>query len=212
MIEFVIPGTNFRVSHHSQDDGGGTWFGQEYVRVLTTRYQRRWLRCLEWCSGPGFIGFGLLAHGLCYHVTLQDRQASLSEGIDQTCRQNECQDRVSFCAGDSISGLPQQQFDLIVANPPHYLECPGDDNYQRLAVDPEWQAHRDFYQHAGRYLAPNGRIIMQENQAGSLNGVSDFWHMIHSNGLEITAYWTSQQFWAVQGPTQIYYIEIKKRQ
>jgi methylase of polypeptide subunit release factors len=212
MIEYTIPNSQFVVSHNSQDDGGGTWFGQEYIDILTTRYQHRWNRCLEWCSGPGFIGFAILAHDLCDQLVLQDTHAAVENGIVQTLHQNNCKNKVTFYSGNSIQCIPAQQFDLIVANPPHYLECPGNDNYQRLAVDCDWAAHRDFYQHVGRYLAPDGMILMQENRAGSLGGVSDFWNMIHSNGLQITAYWSSQEFWNTQGPAQIYYIEIKHQQ
>lgn len=209
MIEYQIPGTQFRVIHNSQDDGGGTWFGQEYTDILTSRYQGRWPRCLEWCSGPGFIGFAMLARGLCDRLVLHDRHHALAQGIAITCDQNFCSSQVEFYAGESINCLPEQQFDIIVANPPHYLECPGNDNYQRLAVDRDWAAHRDFYRHVGRYLAPDGMILMQENQAGSLRGVNEFWDMIHSNGLQITSYWTSKRFWDTNGPAQIYYIEIK---
>jgi methylase of polypeptide subunit release factors len=209
-MEFSVPTRpNFRICHHSADDGGGSWFGQEYVNMLQTRYDRRWQHCLEWCSGPGFIGFGILANGLCDRLTLQDRHAPLANHIAETMAINSVQDRVDFYAGPTLACIPPCQFDLVVANPPHYLECPGDENYQRLAVDPGWAAHENFFQLIPRYLAPDGVIVLQENQAGSLSGPSEFWHMIHCNGLKITAYWTSPQFWEVDGPTQIYYIEIR---
>ena len=212
-MEFVVPGSQgFRVSYDSWDDGGGTWFGQDYITQLKQRYQRRWQHCLEWCSGPGFIGFAMLAHDMCDKITFQDCKASLQTHIDITCSWNACGHRVQFYAGDCVDCVPERQFDLVVANPPHYLSCPGDENYQRLAVDQDWKAHHRFFQSISRYLAPEGVIIMQENQAGSLNGVREFWNMIHGSDLEITGYWTSQQYWHSRGPTQIYYIEIKKPQ
>lgn len=200
---------DFRVVHHSADDGGGTWFGQEYLTMLQSRYSRRWRHCLEWCSGPGFIGFGILSQGLCDRLTLQDRHQSLDENIARTGLINRVQDRVDFYSGPNLECIPEREFDLVVANPPHYLECPGDANYQRLAVDPGWRAHQDFFRLIPRYLSPDGIIVLQENQAGSLAGPREFWDMIHSNGLKITAYWTSPRFWEVDGPTQIYYIEIQ---
>jgi methylase of polypeptide subunit release factors len=105
--------------------------------------------------------------------------------------------------------LPDQvQFDLVVANPPHYLECPGDDNYQRIAVDINWQSHQDFFAHIGQHLTDNGVILLQENQAGSLNGVEDFRTFIESNGLRVQDSFVSDKFFDPNGPTQIYYIEI----
>jgi methylase of polypeptide subunit release factors len=209
MIEFAIPGqTHFKVYHDSQDDGGGTWFGQEYVSQVSQRYGKV-NRCLEWCSGPGFIGWALLAHDLCDHITFQDCHAAVSQGISITADRNNSTDRAAFWCGNTVSCIPPQQFDLVVANPPHYLECPGDENYQRLAVDTDWSAHQSFFAQISSYLAPNGRILLQENQAGSLKGVADFWHMIFSNRLRVSAYWTSPDFYDTAGPTQIYYIEIQ---
>lgn len=209
-MEFAIPGQpQWRVSYDSRDEGGGTWFGQEYIEVLQKKYSTQWHHCLEWCSGPGFIGFGIMAHGLCQNLTLQDRHAPLTDHVNQTCVWNNCKTRTDFFLGDSIGCIPARQFDLIVANPPHYLECPGDDNYQRLAVDTNWQTHENFFQNVSFYLARDGIILLQENQAGSLRGVYEFWDMIHNNRLEVTAYWTSTRYWNAQGPTQIYYIEIQ---
>lgn len=209
-MDFRIPGQeHFVVEHNSWEDGGGTWFGQEYVDILINRYQSRWHSCLEWCSGPGFIGFALLAHRLCERLVLHDCHGDLADNIQKTAQRNSVQDQVRFYVGDSIQCLPQQKFDLVVANPPHYLVCPGDDNYQRLAVDKDWQAHRNFFQSISTYLAQDGIILLQENQAGSLNGVTEFWQMIHNNNLRISAYWSSPRFWDTKGPTQIYYIEIK---
>lgn len=212
-MEFQIPGKEFVVCHDSSEDGGGSWFGQEFITAIRSRYQRRFRRCLEWCSGPGFIGFGIMAYDLCDQLVLMDRNPQAQVSVHQTCDRNQCRDRTEFYLCDRIDKLPHQpQFDLVVANPPHYLECPGDANYQRLVVDPGWQIHREFFENIGSRLAPDGVILLQENQAGSLAGVADFWQMIHGNGLEITAYWTSPEHWNTAGPTQIYYIEIQHRQ
>ena len=195
-MNFAVPGReNFQISYHSTEDGGGTWFGQEYVTELQ-RYNRRFGRCLEWCSGPGFIGFALLAHGICDDLILMDHH----------------RDRVQFYNLDRVSAFPDhERFDLVVANPPHYLVCPGDDNYQRIAVDPDWQAHEEFYGHIGNHLNPDGMILMQENQAGSLQGPAEFLPMIERNGLRLTGYWTSPQHFDRAGPTQIYYMEIRQK-
>lgn len=211
-MNFAIPGReSFVVQHHSAEDGGGTWFGQEYVSQIR-RYQRQFDRCLEWCSGPGFIGFALLAHGLCRDLTLVDRHAPSADSVSATARANGCESQVRFFNADRISLLPRdQQFDLVVANPPHYLQCPGDDNYQRIAVDQGWQAHYEFYQNISGYLNPESVILMQENQAGSLLGPGEFMPMIEAHGLKVTGYWTSPGYFDRSGPTQIYYLEIRQK-
>lgn len=213
MMQWRTPGPHaISVSYHSDQDGGGTWFGQDYIPVLR-RYQRRFATCLEWCAGPGFIGFNILSHDLCDRLVLVDSWQPCLSSVAETVRSNGLADRVqAFCAASLADWPDLGPIDLVVANPPHYLECPGDDNYQRLAVDPDWQAHRDFYQHIGSRLADDGMILMQENQAGSLGGVEDFRDMIETNGLEIADSFVSDQYWHQPGPwAQIYYIEIRRK-
>lgn len=211
-MNFAIPGKeSFLVSYHSSEDGGGTWFGQEYVRELQ-RYGRKFDRCLEWCSGPGFIGFAILAHGICKNLTLVDRHQPSSVSVANTLAQNQCVDLAKFYNLERISSMPvSEKFDLVVANPPHYLNCPGDPNYQRIAVDKNWQAHEEFYENIGSYLNPGAVILLQENQAGSLSGPAEFLPMIERNGLKVTAYWTSARYFDRSGPTQIYYMEIRQK-
>src|SRR6266705_172000 len=59
------------VYYLSRLDGGGLTFGQEFVSVVRERFGRV-DRVFEFCSGPGFIGFSLLAHGLCRSLCLSD--------------------------------------------------------------------------------------------------------------------------------------------
>jgi hypothetical protein len=200
------------VCHHSWLDGGGTWFGQEYVDEISKRYPgRRFKKCYEWCSGPGFIGFNLLSHGICDSLCLSDRYEPAIECVQHTVKQHSLSDRVSCYASDTVGNIPgHEQFDLVVANPPHYLECPGDENYQRIAVDHDWQAHNEFFKNIGFHLTDDGIILLQENQAGSIKGPAGWADMIDRNGLTLTAYWSSPRWFDSHGPTQIYYMEIQK--
>lgn len=198
------------VAHDSNMDGGGTWFGQDYITEIRRRYPGRvFQHCLEWCSGPGFIGYNILSHGLASRISFQDLYAPAIARTQETAKNHGLD--VSAYVSPTVGGLPNDvQFDLVVANPPHYLECPGDDNYQRIAVDTDWAAHREFYQNIGSRLAPNGIILMQENQAGSIRGAEEFRAMIEANGFEITDVSPSTEFWNQPGPwAQIYYIEIR---
>lgn len=215
MIFTVSGTTRIDVHYDSSLDGGGTWFGQEYIDVVRARYPaRRFRHCFEWCAGPGYIGFGLLAHDLCERLFLSDLYPLAIESIQDTVRSNchDLENRVAWRLSDRIADLPDHQFDLVVANPPHYLECPGDDDYQRIAVDPNWRAHREFFENIGQRLADDGVILLQENQAGSIQGVEEFREMIESNGLAITEVIQSPGYWHHPGPwCQIYYIEIRAK-
>src|ERR1700689_5255733 len=44
-------------------DGGGSGFGQDYIRVLTEIGLHEWDRLFEFWAGPGYIGFSLLSRG-----------------------------------------------------------------------------------------------------------------------------------------------------
>lgn len=211
MMQFDANG--IQVHYDSWMDGGGTWFGQDYIDIIKKRYPNRTFnRCYEWCSGPGYIGFSILGAKLAHGLTLSDRyESAINNAVATTVRYNQLQNRVSAYVGSSLSVLPaHEQFDLVVANPPHYLECPGDDNYQRIAVDINWQAHQDFFAHIGQHLTNDGIILLQENQAGSLNGAEDFRLFIEQNNLKITDCFRSDRYYDANGPTQIYYIEISK--
>lgn len=209
----IFNASGIQVHYDSWMDGGGTWFGQDYIDIIKQRYPNRIFdRCYEWCSGPGYIGFNILANKLCQGLTLSDMyELAIVDAVATTVRTNRLQNCVSAYVGSSLSVLPaHEQFDLVVANPPHYLECPGDDNYQRIAVDINWQAHQDFFKYIGQHLTDNGIILLQENQAGSLNGAEDFRPFIEHNNLKITDCFRSEQYYDSNGPTQIYYIEISK--
>ena len=52
-----------RVNYLHRLDGGGTAFGQDYIPYLPNRGMPRQARTIEWCAGPGFIGFSLLGCG-----------------------------------------------------------------------------------------------------------------------------------------------------
>ena len=212
-MEFVTTGSKkIRVQHDSWMDGGGTWFGQEYAELVRQRYPDRiFERCYEWCSGPAFIGFNILDHGLCKSLCVTDIYPDAIQAVEQTIRTNQLT-AVSAYATGTVAGLPEhEKFDLVVANPPHFLQCPGDDNYQRIAVDSNWAAHQEFFDKIGQHLLPNGIILLQENQAGSLNRELDFKPFIDTAGLEITAVFNSPQHYTPDHHTQIYYIEIRQK-
>lgn len=212
-MEFTTTGTNqYRVQHDSWMDGGGTWFGQEYIDIIRQHYPNRVFdRCYEWCSGPAFIGFGILDHGLCKSLCVSDIYPEAIERVNETVKLHGLSNVSAYAIG-KVGDLPEhEKFDLVVANPPHFLECPGDDNYQRIAVDTNWHIHQEFFANIKQHLLPNSVILLQENQAGSLNREKDFSPFIEAAGLEITAVIDSPAHYTPDHYTQIYYIEIRQK-
>lgn len=213
MMEFTTTGSSrYRVFYDSWMDGGGTWFGQEYIDIIKQRYPQQFERCYEWCSGPGYIGFSLLDHGVCQSLCVSDiYDLAINKAVAETIKQNQLTNVNAYHTGQ-VAGLPEhEKFDLVVSNPPHFLECPGDDNYQRIAVDVNWTAHQEFFANIRQHLLPNGIILLQENQAGSLRREAEFEQYINAAGLEITDVFNSPEYYTPDHYTQIYYIEIRQK-
>ena len=203
---------NISVLYLDETDGGGTWFGQEYIPVLQQRYPNRKFRhAYEWCAGPGFIGFALLAHGICDQLLLSDIYDPAVELSKETARRADVSNQVDALLFRDMALLPAHyQFDLIVANPPH--EPFGTpivhtaDHGGRIEADPGWASHQNFFKHISKHLDNDGVILLQEN--AFRGAVENFQNMIELSGLEIKDSWPSTQYFKPNTETQIYYIEI----
>lgn len=135
----------------------------------------------EWCAGPGFIGFSLLAHGFCKTLCLADVNKEAVLARRRTVRYNRLGDRVTVYHSDNLKAIPaSEQWDLIVSNPPHF---PVDRITDIRLHDPSFQLHRDFFNDVGKFLKPNGVIVLQENNLGST--AETFREMVDAASLRI---------------------------
>lgn len=165
-------------------DGGGARFGQDFLSFLP-EHSGSVTHVLEWCAGPGFIGFSLLAAGLCKKLTLIDINPAAVAACQQTIARNNLGDRVWTAQSDCFDALDQgPTFNLVVANPPHCpTTTPSPGGHPALLYnDLDWRIHRKFYEQVPRYLAHGGRVILQEDESQS-NG-EHFKGMIEGAGLE----------------------------
>lgn len=160
-------------------DGGGQAFGQEFVPIVSQLFGHA-ARVYEPCAGCGFIGFSLLAHGLCSHLVLSDVNPRSVEVMRQTVERNNLADRVDVFLSDGLSQIPAGvRFDLVVSNPPWYPS----DNGSLIACDPGWAFHRAFYGGIAAYLAPGASLLFQENSGGGEHTV--FLPMLAAGGLSV---------------------------
>lgn len=174
----VAPG--FDVYYHEQLEGDGTTNGQDFPNVIRHFYPgRQFNHCLDWCSGAGFIGFRLLADQLCRKVTLHDAYKPAVRACEHTMAHMPAQYQglaSTVCAPDLSWLTAEHKFDLVVGNPPparNYADfdvCPsgyehGRDNYNRIFVDPGWQAHQDFIQRIPNHLAQGAVVLIKNNFA-----------------------------------------------
>jgi methylase of polypeptide subunit release factors len=182
-------------------DGGGARFGQDYLSLIP-RLGEEAGRALEWCAGPAFIGFAMLAAGLCKSLTLVDINPVATAACRQTVANNNLANQVRVYDSDCFDELPKgDKFDLIIANPPHCgtaNDSPGGHS-SLLYNDVGWQVHKKFYRQVPEYATATTRIILQED--AELSNAEDFREIIESAGLEVRG--SSRCVWA----RDYYYIE-----
>jgi methylase of polypeptide subunit release factors len=169
-----------RVSYKPHLDGGGSTFGQDFVPLLRKRNMPKVQRAFEWCTGPGFIGFSLLGHGLCDTLCLADVNPEAVAACRRTIARNGLAAKASVYLSDNLKDVPATgQWDLVVSNPPHFTDSGiGHLRYH----DPDWRLHRGFFGGIGRHLKPGGVVVLQENNAGSTPAT--FTDMIAQTGLK----------------------------
>lgn len=164
--------------------GGGSSFGQEYISVVKEKLGKVHHIC-EFGAGPGYIGFSLLAHGLCDHLTLVDINQKAIELCKKTIQENHLEDRVTTYVSDCFDNVPStEKFDLVVSNPPHFPSTDEEYKQDMKRYDPDLKIHKKYYSQLAAHLAPNGSSIFQERKLATT--IFSFKQMIEENNLMIT--------------------------
>ncbi|WP_420806279.1 methyltransferase [Sciscionella marina] len=150
-------------------DGGGSDFGKAYIRFFKEDFVGKTDSLLEWCCGPGFIGFSLLGRRLCKTLTLIDINREAVDVCSKTIQGNGLACRASAHRSDCFDDVPAEaRWDIIVGNPPHVnTRTPGSTDFQRrkppvIYLDTDWAIHRRFYNQVQGHLRPGGSVVLQE--------------------------------------------------
>ena len=161
------------VLYRSDLDGGGRDMSYFFIEALRQQYPRlgghKFRNIFEWCCGPGFIGYALLAEGLCERLCLADINPLAIDYAKKTAEKNHLTDRVDMFVSDNFKQIPSDmKFDLIVSNSPNYYGInPQHPYYSRLGKDLRpndqgWAIHKDFYATVSSRLLPGGTLMIQE--------------------------------------------------
>lgn len=216
------------VYYTNETNGGGNAFAEDYCNAVDGLFpDRTFENALEWCSGPGFIGLAMLATGICKRITLNDLHQPALDMAEITKLKNPLYtDKISIYPGSTLANIPKsEKFDLVVANPPHYLSkffasrSLGFDkmgiqisgHQEEILVDQDWQAHTMFYNEIKKRLTPNGIIVIQENQSGSHHRTGSFNMIIENAGLKIIRDFNSEEHYDPKTAMQIYYLGIQHK-
>jgi len=166
--------------------GRGSHFGQDLIRSVREKIGPV-RHALEWCSGPAYIGFGILGTGLCKRLSLIDINPKAIRASTYTARKGDLTDRVAFVNSGDIDDLPQDDvYDVVVANPPMAPEIKDGYRYgfhERLTYDMGLRYHADFYKKIAKRLGRESLLIIQE--ASPLTSPEMFAGMIGEAGLEM---------------------------
>ncbi|MFH1753856.1 MAG: class I SAM-dependent methyltransferase [Candidatus Omnitrophota bacterium] len=194
---------NIEVSYLPDLDGGGMGFGQEFVQVVKEKLGRVG-HLFEFCAGPGFIGFSLLANGLCDRLTLADINPEACKVCEETVKKNGLQDKVSVYLSDCLDSIPQdEKWDLVVSNPPHWV-TPDDAKREEGMADTKdikkfdlgLEIHKRFYRNIHKHLKPGGSILLQEN--GRATKPEDFTELLRENNLAVKDIFKAKPLSALQ--------------
>jgi methylase of polypeptide subunit release factors len=165
-------------------DGGGRSFGRQYLTTVEKRIGPV-ERAYEFCAGPGFIGFALLAHGLCKTLCLSDVNPVAVAAVQHTIELNGLEGVVDVYLSDALDAIPpHEQWDLVVSNPPHF-DGPQQGRWGLRVFDPGWEIHRKFYAQVRRHLKPHGQCLIQENYQGSTEAT--FVPLLRETGMELVS-------------------------
>jgi SAM-dependent methyltransferase len=141
--------------------GGGLTDGQGFLRALHTFGIAPCARLFEFCSGPGYIGYYLLANGYCRTLALADINADAIRAAKATARFNGLDRLVAAYVSDALDSIPaDERWDVVVGIPPWSLGKGA-----LLCHDPGYELHRRFYAEVKRFMRPGGRIVLMEGSS-----------------------------------------------
>lgn len=172
--------------------GGGRAYRKEYLALFKNLPKAG--RVFEWCSGPAFIGFSLLAYGHCEELCLADINPECVNLCKRTVEFNKLEGRVSVYLSDCLGSVPREEkWDVVVGNPPHFYgegKAPPPTKKQPfqgkpyiVSTDYEWSVHRSYYRGLSDHLLPGGISLVCENSSGS--EPQTFTSMVEEAGLSV---------------------------
>ena len=213
---------NIEVGYLWRLNGGGVLFAHEFVRLVSQKLGKV-NHAFEYCAGPGFIGFALLANNLCDRLTLAELNPNAVEAIKETIKKNNLQDRVTVYQSDCLDSIPRtEQWDLVVGNPPWDISHKEKSDIR--VHDPQGRVHKKFFQDIHKFLKPDGTVLFVEG--GEYTCARDFKEMAAAGGLEpikCTSPWARRQYKGVSLATviflkvslafrEVYFIWCKRKQ
>ncbi|MBT2971434.1 MAG: ribosomal protein L3 N(5)-glutamine methyltransferase [gamma proteobacterium symbiont of Ctena orbiculata] len=152
------------------------------IAELIERGYSPWLepaapQILDLCCGSGCIGIATAAYLPDSQVDLVDISTDVLVVAQQNVAEYGLQERVAIHRSDLLEDLPPKQYDLIVSNPPYVGEAEMEELPEEYRHEPvlALQANENgleivqrILQQAGRYLTPQGILIVEVGNSAEL--------------------------------------------
>ena len=208
-LDEIFMAGRIKVFYREIFDGGGRTFGQDFIKVFEFLDLIISGHVLEWCAGPGFIGFRIKDKYNIDNLSLFDINKKLERIICKTVRVNNLTN-VQVLFGSKVSDISESKFDLIVANPPHYSKSNDYEfiqkNRQRV-IDLDWKIINEFLLNISNYMNKSSIVILQMNSKGSK--FEDFLHFIELGNLNLEKVVTKKDIVALD--KNMYFIVLKRK-
>lgn len=193
----------YKAIYHQSLEGGGIDQRRDFLYVISKGGKPIYDNALEWCAGPGVIGYELLGYNKTRHISFMDLHKPALDSCLETAKRNNVTDRVNVYLADKVSNLTnEKKFDLVVSNPPHSFsyddwaksqlthdrptpeDFPDWDNQIRIDVDRDMHIHKEFFDNIRDKLTDDADIFISE--VGLKNPVVEY---AQSKGFEMIACW-----------------------
>jgi len=99
------------------------WWTEKLIQTLHKKYGTQQFHVLDLCAGSGAIGTAILAEFSNAYVTFIDIDSAYEKTIkDSLALNNISKKRAQFHTGDLFAPIQNEQFDIVVTNPPYIPE------------------------------------------------------------------------------------------
>lgn len=114
---------------------------------------------LDLGTGSGLVAI-MLAQRTNTHckITALELEPSAYQQAVENAQASTWAERIFIQQGDVLQTTFKTQFDLIVSNPPYFIDSLESQNQERTLARNATQSHLDWLNQAKKWLAPQGRI------------------------------------------------------
>lgn len=193
----------YKVIYHQLLEGGGIDQRRDFLFVISKAGKVHYNNALEWCSGPGVIGYELLGYNKASRISFMDTHKPAIDTVLETAIRNNITDRVTTYHTNQIKNIDNaEKFDLVVGNPPHHfmldvwkeqqytngvdqnVNSTRYENQLRIDVDDNMQIHKEFFDNLQDKVTDDCDIFISE--VGDVNPVLRY---AKQKGYDLIARW-----------------------